>query len=93
MNSLDIEEQDGVASIQVAATEVPYIDSALHEAVRITFEPPDSPTPPGYQKDSGQLFGPQATQGMPDRPSINYGWNCDCPGPPGAVTRPQRFRQ
>lgn len=75
VNSLDIEESDGVASIQVQATEVP--PPAGHPGVRITFEPPDSPSPHGYEKDSGQLFGPQPTQFMPSMPTMNYGWSCD----------------
>ena len=77
VNSLDIEESDGVASIQVDATEVPLNIADGHPAVRITFEPPDSPTPHGYEKDSGQLFGPQPTQFMPSMPSMNFGWSCD----------------
>jgi hypothetical protein len=76
VNSLDIEESDGVASIQVDATEVP-LNEGVQPALRITFEPPDSPTPDGYEKDSGQLFGPQQTQHTPTMPTLNYGWNCD----------------
>jgi hypothetical protein len=77
VNSLDIEESDGVASIQVDGTEVPLRTADGHPAIRITFEPPDSPSPHGYEKDSGQLFGPQTTQFMPGLPTLNYGWSCD----------------
>ena len=74
VNSLDIEEHDGVASIRVAATGAAPPNAG---AIRITFEPPDTPTPSGYEKDSGQLFGPQPVHNIPGSTSLNYGWNCD----------------
>ena len=78
VNSLDIEESDGVASIQLTGAEV--VDEAvagLHGTIRINFEPETSPSPPGYEKDYGQVFGPQTTQTMPMMAEMSWGWNCD----------------